>query len=187
MKTEKAYGYIQNSIRKHTGCLWFIVFLMFLFALGITLNRIERKKIEVQQKEWVQYEEEMPENGTQRNYWPNEYGEKVVYDFASPAPNCNVLVRFFNMDKKVLAADLFIYAGTKKSEVALVAGEYKIVYASGGSKWYGYKKLWGLATVFGTARANTQVTGHEMRTEWRGKRCENNLYVKALARDFGEL
>ena len=181
-KEEKSY--IPRIIRKHPGIL-LVSFCAVCLISGFISDKIAKRKIAQQTIEWKQYVESLPEDGTQRNYWPNEKGDRFVYEFESPAPGRNVLVRFFNDDDRVLAADLFIRAGVKKTFIALVPGRYKIVYAYGGNTWYGYKRLWGLSTVFGESRAITEVTEGGMSTRWRGKKYENSMWRISSEASFG--
>ena len=181
-KEEKSY--IPRIIRKHPRVL-LLSFFAACLTIGFIGNRVEKRKIEQQKIEWQQYAESLPNDGTQRNYWPNEKGDKFVYEFESPARGWNVLVRFFNDDAKVLAADLFIRAGVKKTFIALVPGRYKIVYAYGGNTWYGYKRLWGLSTVFGDSRAITEVTEEGMSTRWRGKKYVSSMWRSSSEASFG--
>ena len=176
---------LKRFVRKHPS-VWLLLILALLMVVGLVSNRIERRMIEKQSHEWKAYEEDLPEDGFQRDYWPNDKGHQVPYEFHSPDPRWNVLVRFFNNDEKVLAADLFIRAGTRRTSVSLVSGSYHIVYAYGGSTWYGYKRLWGRATNFGAARGTTEATGNELRTEWRGKRYEGSMWTIASEKSFGE-
>ena len=177
-------SYIPRIIRKHPRVL-LLSFFAACLTIGFIGNRVEKRKIEQQKIEWQQYAESLPNDGTQRNYWPNEKGDKFVYEFESPARGWNVLVRFFNADDKVLAADLFIKAGVKKTSIALVPGRYKIVYAYGDNTWYGYKRLWGLSTVFGESRGITEVTEEGMLTRWRGKQYENSMWRNSSEASFG--
>jgi len=158
---------IAQFVRKHPK-IWFLLLIPLSLVYDVVSTRSKNRNITQQSIEWKSYEENMPEDGTQRNYWPNNKGTRVTYEFSSPAPAWNVLVRFFNDDSKVLAADLFIRARSKNTSVSLVAGRYKIVYAYGGSPWYGYKRLWGLSTNFVESRGITEATGKEMITKWRG-------------------
>lgn len=172
---------IVEFCKDHSWVPWSLV-VFVIFIIGQIGGTSQKHAIEEQLVEWRKFERSLPFDGCQRDYNANE-GDRTTYEFESPAPSFNVVVRFFNMNKGFIAADLFIRRGTKMSEISLVNGRYRIVYAYGDDRWYGYKRLWGKRTTFGEAKADTLVDGEVMLTRWRDRKIIGECMWRSSSED----
>lgn len=167
--------------RKYLICA--TVILMFVIWVLIS-HSIRQKEIEKQRREWVPYVQELPRHGEQRNFGDTEERECTRYNFTSPAIAWNVLIRFFDSDRKVLVAEVFCRRGEHLVEVSLPRGIYDVKCASGDDEWYGEERLWGCRTCYRQGRAPLKADGESLEGHWRGKSFERSFWNSSGRESF---
>ena len=173
-----------EKMKRRRKCL-IVGSVILLFVIWVLIsNFIRQKEIEKQRREWVSYVQELPRHGEQRNFGDTKERERTIYNFTSPAIAWNVLIRFFDSERKVLATEVFCRRGERMVEVSLSRGMYDVKCAYGDDEWYGEERLWGCRTRYSQGRTPLKANGEKLEGHWRGKSYERSFWKSTGRESF---